>query len=76
MTNSLDARYNACVADMCTTLLCLDFETIITLLCGSCQSGKPTLNEVKLEEFGRDGFKRFLEFVCRQDHIPLRKKQN
>ena len=24
---------------------------------------------MKLEEFGRDGFKRFLELVCRQDHI-------
>ena len=31
MTNSLDARYNARVADMCKTLLYLDFETIITL---------------------------------------------
>ena len=69
MINSLDARYNTCVADMCTSLLCLDFETIITLLCGSRQNGKPVLNEVKLEEFGKDGFKRFIEYVCRQDHI-------
>ena len=54
---------------MCTSLLCLDFETIITLLCGSRQNGKPVLNEVKLEEFAKDRFKRFIEYVCRQDHI-------
>ncbi len=29
MINSIDARYNACVAEMCNTLLCLDFETIL-----------------------------------------------
>ena len=54
---------------MCTTLLCLDFETIITLLCESRQRGKPILNEVRLEEFGKNGSKRFIEYVCRQDHI-------
>ena len=69
ITNLQDARYNTCVADMCTTLLCLDFETIITLLCGSRQRGKAVLNEVKLEEFGKNKFKRFIEYVCRQDHI-------
>ena len=57
---------------MHTLLICaLLCSASILKQSASCQNGKPVLNEVKLEEFGKDGFKGFVEYACRQDHIQL-----
>eukprot|EP00112_Aurelia_sp_Birch-Aquarium-sp1_P015931 Seg357.1 transcript_id=Seg357.1/GoldUCD/mRNA.D3Y31 product="hypothetical protein" protein_id=Seg357.1/GoldUCD/D3Y31 len=54
---------------MCDQLTCLDIEVIISLLCGERRNGKPAIDEIKLEEYGRDGFKEFVTYVCSQEHV-------
>ncbi len=69
ITQSIQKRYESCVSDMCSSLQCLDLEQIVTLCSDYRKNGKPIIEEVELEEYGRVGFHNFIEFVCAQDQI-------
>jgi hypothetical protein len=51
----------------------MDLEEIFTLLCGLLcgqrQRGKPVINEVQLEQFGNEDFKKFVAHVCNLKHV-------
>ena len=47
----------------------MDLEKIFTLLCGYRQRGKPIINEVQLEKFGNEDFKKFVAHVCKLKHV-------
>ena len=69
LIESMDARYNTCVSTMCCLLKWMDLEEIFTLLCGHRQRGKPVINEVQLEKFGNEDFKKFVAHVCKLKHV-------
>ena len=47
----------------------MDLEEIFTLLCGHRQRGKLVINEVQLEKFGNEDFKKFVAHVCKLKHV-------
>ena len=69
----MNARYDTCVPTLSTLLTCMDLEEIFVLLRRERPRGKPVLDEVKLEQFGNENFKKFVAHVCTLEHVASNK---
>lgn len=71
LSDSLKLRHEKCVSSLQKILMCIDIDTIFSLLVGSRkENGFPDLNEeVKFVEYGRDGFREFYAYVCSLSHV-------
>ncbi len=75
LLESPQSRYTNCVSDMCNYLTAIDLENLFCLLVGERLNGKPSVSEAELEEYGREFFKKFIEYVCGQKHVAAAVKE-
>ena len=72
LITSFDSRVRSCTKDLQNVLVCMDLDTLFTLLCGERLANgkvKLSLGEAKLEVHGQENFQRFFNYICSLPHI-------
>ena len=72
LITSFDSRVWSCTKDLQNVLVCMDLDTLFTLLCGERLANgkvKLSLGEAKLEVHGQENFQRFFNYICSLPHI-------
>ena len=71
LSASLNARHDNCLSRLQTILMCIDIDTLFSLLVGKQkQNGYPDLKEEnKFVQYGKDDFKLFYGYVCFLSHV-------
>ena len=66
LLKTLQSRYTNCVSDMCNYLTAIDLENLFCLLVGEWLNG---VSKAEHEEYGREFFKKFIEYICGQKQV-------
>ena len=71
LSASLNARHDNCLSRLQTILMCIDIDTLFSLLVRKRkQNGYPDLKEEnKFVQYGKDDFKLFYGYVCSLSHV-------
>ena len=71
LSASLAARRDSCLSSLQTTLMCIDIDSLISLLVGKRKSNcYPDLTkEDTFVAYGKDSFSLFYTYVCAQSHV-------